>query len=282
VAYDVEAYEFWKYPLAPNSVDALTRAENNALPVTSIIFPDEVVADAPTINTCEAVVGYRARLSVVVAHSPDEPPEVASAPHAGRPEVTLSTCPAEPIPSLVRTPFAFTYKISPAVCPVKARLVTVALVRVAFVAIKFVALLVDAYVVEAYRLVNCDVPVALIFVAFTVPPFTVAILPVVTFSVITFEVEALVVVAYRLWKYPLVAFAVTALDVVAYVVEAYKFWKYPALANRVENQPDTILSTLAARLPVTVRLDAVVDPIVDDPVVTRLVTLAVEMFEVEA
>jgi hypothetical protein len=82
--------------------------------------------------------------------------------------------------------------------------------------------------------------------------------------------------AFTVLIFPVVAFSVTTLDVVAYVVDAYEFWKYPALANKVENQPDTMLSTLAARLPVTVRLDAVVDPIVDDPVVTKFCTLEVD------
>jgi hypothetical protein len=122
------------------------------------------------------------------------------------------------------------------------------------------------------------------FKVFTLPvdTFAVVMFPVVMFAVLALLVVAFVVDAYRFAKYPFVPLNVTALDVVAYVVVAYEFTKYPALANNVENHPDTMLSTLAARLPVTVKLLAVVDPIVDDPDTTKFCTFDVDALVVLA
>lgn len=53
---------------------------------------------------------------------------------------------------------------------------------------------------------------------------------------------------------------------VALEVEAFKAWKLAVVDQRLVKNPVTARKRLAARLPVTVKLEAVVEPRVDEPV----------------
>jgi len=66
-------------------------------PDTSNRKPVLVVALAPTTTTSEVSIGYRTRLSLVVAQKPEPPPPLwRSASQIGTPPESLSTCPSLP------------------------------------------------------------------------------------------------------------------------------------------------------------------------------------------
>lgn len=66
--------------------------------------------------------------------------------------------------------------------------------------------------------------------------------------------------------FALVIFAVNSFDVEALVVEAFSVAKFPVVPHSVVKNPVTEFRIFEVKLPVTVRLEAVVLPSVEDPV----------------
>jgi hypothetical protein len=110
-----------------------------------------------------------------------------------------------------------------------------------------------------------------------------AIVPLVaeTFVREILPAERVVIVAFVRVALLDVRYEVEAVKIFAtseFVVEAFKFWKLPVVDHRVVMKAVTALRIDAARLPVEVRFETVVEPSVDEPVIFTFANVPVAEF----